>query len=241
MNNPNGPYPGRQIFLGRTRSGSPAFGYIVTGRSPASRERRATLIDHGIIMGPVGDESYDWLRHYTAVKYDNAIGLMTVTNGIQTEAVYETYRLLFHCGTRPARSYLKKIMDGANYEPDSLKTPRIAGLIMNPPGATEPIYLLSIKTAGATAFAWEMVYEPGTLAGISTYRGDLENPQAFDADKGPSALKCDAESPEEIAEFLYGISAAEYKGDDIRVCAVAGVRSADNVSWKGSFINRHKG
>ena len=48
MNNPNGPYPGRQLFLGITEKGSPAFTYLVTGRSPASRERKATQMKHGI-------------------------------------------------------------------------------------------------------------------------------------------------------------------------------------------------
>ena len=39
--NPNGPYPGRQLFIGMTMSGNPAVVYLVTGRSPASRERKA--------------------------------------------------------------------------------------------------------------------------------------------------------------------------------------------------------
>lgn len=40
MNNPNGPYPGRQLFLGMTAKGSPAFAYLVTGRTvrPVERE-----------------------------------------------------------------------------------------------------------------------------------------------------------------------------------------------------------
>ena len=241
MKNPNGPYPGRQIFLGRTPAGNPAFAYLVTGRSPASRERRATPVDNGIIMGSIGGEAYDWLRHYTAIKYENTIGLLAVTNGIQTEAIYETYRLLYHCGTRPARGYLKKVMDGANYEPDSLKTPRISGLIINPPGKTGPVYLLGIKMAGAPAYAWEVAFEPGALAAVSTYRGDMENPEAFEAENGPSALVCDAETPEALAEYIYGISAASNKGDDIRVCAVAGVRQSDNLTWKLAHVNRHKG
>ena len=56
MNNPNGPYPGRQVFLGRTPKGSPAFAYLVTGRSPASRERKGTTVDNSVIMGPTGNE-----------------------------------------------------------------------------------------------------------------------------------------------------------------------------------------
>jgi len=40
MTNPNGPYPGRQLFIGMTLSGNPAVVYLVTGRSPASRKER---------------------------------------------------------------------------------------------------------------------------------------------------------------------------------------------------------
>ena len=99
MNNPNGPYPGRQLFLGVTAKGSPAFAYLVTGRSPASRERKGTLTENGVIMGPIANEPYDWLRHYTAIKHDNSIGLMAISNGIQTEAIFETYRLIYHTGS----------------------------------------------------------------------------------------------------------------------------------------------
>jgi IMP cyclohydrolase len=239
MQNPNGPYPGRQIFIGRTPSGLPAFAYLVTGRSPASRERRAVPRDNTVVMGPIDDTPYDWLRHYTAVKYDNAIGLLAVSNGIQTEAVYETYRLLYHCGTRPARGYLKKVMDGAGYEPDSLKTPRIVGLVTDPPGKPEPRYLLGIKLAGAPAYAWELTFDPGALACVSTYAGDMAEPKPFAADSGPSALPCDAATPRDLAHFVYDISAAENNGQDIRVAAVAGVRRDDGLTWKLFHLNRH--
>lgn len=241
MKNPNGPYPGRQLFLGATATGNPAFAYLVTGRSPASRERKATPVENSVIMGPIGNQPYDPIRHYTAIKYDNNIGLIAVSNGIQTEAIYETYKLLFHTGSAPTRSYLKKIMDGANFEPDSLNTPRIAGVITNLSGKTTPIFLMSIKIAGKPAFAWELTFEPGALAGVSTYQGNMESPGAFDAEGAPSPLVCDVNTPEELADFIYEISAASYKGEDIRVCAIGGVRSEDNHTWKIAIINRHKG
>ena len=143
MKNPNGPYPGRQVFVGVTVKGNPALAYLVTGRSPQSRERKATMRENSIIMGPLGDAPYDWLRHYTALKYDNEIGLAAFSNGIQTEAIFETYKLLYHTGAVPSKSYLKKILEGANYEPDSLKTPRVAGVITNPANSL-PVYLVSI-------------------------------------------------------------------------------------------------
>jgi IMP cyclohydrolase len=238
MKNPNGPYPGRQIFIGMTLDKRPAFAYLVTGRSPASRERKATPKENGIIMGPIGNQPYDPLRHYTAVKYDNSLGLVAVSNGIQTEAIYETYKLLYHTGSALTLSYLKKLMDGANFEPDSLKTPRIAGVIMNPASKAESVFLIGIKTAGKPAFTWQVKPKAGTFSGVSTYHGSMESPGAFHAEKGLAEIKCEAVTPQQVADFIYEISAATYQGDDIRVCAIGGVRS-DNA-WKVALINRHK-
>lgn len=239
MKNPNGPYPGRQIFLGVTKNERPAFAYLVTGRSPQSRERKATPKENSVIMGPIGNQPYDPLRHYTAVKYDNSIGLMAVSNGIQTEAIFETYKLLYHVKSKPASSYLKKIMDGANYEPDSLQTPRIAGLITDNGNDNKPIYIVSIKTAGKSAFTWQVNPKPGTLYGVAVYNGNMESPGAYKTAKGPTELKFSAEASHEIADFIYEISAATNQGDDIRVCAIGGIWGEDNA-WKIALINRHK-
>ena len=239
MKNPNGPYPGRQLFLGMLTDKRPAFAYLVTGRSPQSRERKATPKENSIIMGPIGNQPYDPFRHYTAVKYDNGIVLMAVSNGIQTEAIYETYKLLYHTGSAPTRSYLKKLMDGARSEADSLNTPRIAGVITNNKDNSKPVYIVSIKTLCKPAFTWQLKPQPGTLTGISTYHGNMENPGAFNTDKGLPEIKCASVTPQALADFIYGISAAAYQGDDIRVCAVGGIRT-DNT-WKVALINRHKG
>jgi IMP cyclohydrolase len=239
MKNPNGPYPGRQVFVGVTVKGKPAFAYLVTGRSPQSRERKATTRENSIIMGPLGNTPYDWLRHYIAVKYDNAIGLLTVTNGVQTEAVFETYKLIYHTASVPNKSYLKKIMDGASYEPDSLKTPRVAGVITNPAGKTGPVYHLSIVAHGRPAAAWQVKPKPGTLTGVSTYHGNIESPAAFNIDGGLPEIEFRGETPPELASFIYEISAATYHGDDIRVCAIGGIREEN--TWKVALINRHQG
>jgi IMP cyclohydrolase len=240
MKNPNRPYPGRQLFLGLTAKGRPAFAYLVTGRSPASRERKGTSVENGVIMGPIRNEAYDWLRHYSAIKYDDSIGLMVVSNGIQMEAIFETYRLIYHTGSQPDKEYLGTIMTGAKYEPDSLHTPRITGLITNPAGETEPRYFIGIITDVPPARTWEITPEPGTLTGISTYNGDLANPTAFDVKEELPVIGLKAETPEDIADYIYGISETFNQGDDIRVCAIGGVRSDDNLTWKLATINRHK-
>lgn len=240
MNNPNGPYPGRQLFLGLTTGGKPCFAYLVTGRSPQSRERKGTPIENTVIMGPIGNQPYDWLRHYSAVKTDNETGLVVVSNGIQTESIFETYKLLFHTGAPPGKGYMKKIMDGARAEPDSLRTPRIAGVITNPGGKTEPVYIMSVKTRGRPAGVFQPSPVPGILRCISTYSGNMDNPAPFDINGGLPEVKFNAETPQELADFIYGISSATHQGDDIRVCAIGGIRSDDNRTWDLAIINRHQ-
>jgi len=239
MTNPNGPYPGRQLFLGLTVDGRPCLAYLVTGRSPQSRERRGMPIENGISMGPIGDEPYDWLRHYSAVKYDNDIGLAVVSNGIQTEAIFETYRLLYHSGSPPEKDYIEKIMDGARYEPDSLNTPRIAGVITNRSEGADPAYIVSIITHYLPAQAFPIEPEPAVLTGISTYNGDMEKPEPFDVIADLPRIEFRGKTAEELAEYLYEISAATNKGDDVRVCAIGGIRSEDNRTWNLAMKNRH--
>lgn len=235
--NPNGPYPGRQLFVGMTISGSPAVAYLITGRSPASRERKATPIEHGILIGPIGNQPYDPLRHYTGVKYDNSNGIITVSNGIQTEAIFETYRLLFNTNSTPVKDFMEKLLDGAQAEPDSFHTPRIVGLVTN--GAEgKPVFMVSIKRYNVPAQAFLIEPKPGTLTGVSTYKGSLENPESFDPSAGLSKIEFKGKTAIELAEHFFEISKADYNGDDIRVCAVGGIRSDDKHTWQVATRNR---
>ena len=234
--NPNGPYPGRQLFIGMTMNGSPAAAYLVTGRSPASRERKASPLDNGIIIGPIGNQPYDPLRHYTGVKYDNTSGIIAVSNGIQTEAIFETYKLLFNTNSIPAKDFIEKLLDGAQAEPDSLHTPRIAGIVTNN-AHNQPVFILGIKRHSMAATAFQVEPASGTLIGISTYKGSLENPEPNEPDnlvkiefKGKTAI--------ELAEHVFEISKAAYNGDDIRVCAIGGIRSDDKRNWQVAMRNR---
>ena len=236
MNNPNGPYPGRQLFLGTTTDGKPAFAYLVTGRSPASRERKATVRDNTIIMGPIGDAPYDALRHYPAVKYDDASGVLAVTNGIQTEAVYETYRLMYNIGSAPLLGYMESIMEGAQSEPDSLNTPRISGVITSHNNSL--VQIVCIKRKDVLAEAFELKAHHGVFTGIATYNGDMEHPTPFTPGINLPQIKISGREAKEVAEHLYNISEVSYKGDDIRVCAVGGIYTDDK--WNIAHVNRHQ-
>ncbi len=236
MNNPNGPYPGRQLFLGLTAGNEPCFAYLITGRSPESRERKAVSRDNTIVIGPVGNAQYDPLRHYSAVKYDKQNGIAAITNGIQTEATFEMYNLIFNTGNQPGKDYLEKILDGAGAEPDSLHTPRIASIITNRSDGS-PGFFIGMKNFTSPAKAWQIEPEPGTLTGISTYRGDMEKPEARNIGDNLPVLEFKGQTAAEVAGFLFDISAASSKGNDIRVCALGGVRSGSK--WELAIKNVH--
>ena len=240
MTNPNGPYPGRQLFIGTTVDGCPSLAYLVTGRSPQSRERKGMLIENGISMGPIGDIQYDPLRHYMGIKYDNNTGMAVVSNGIQTEAICETYRLLFNTESLPAQDYLEKLLDGAGAEPDSYHTPRIAGVITGHIRETGSVYLVGIKADGRPARAFPIEPAPGNMSGISTYSGAMDKPEAFDPDSDLPELKFEGKTAQELAEYLFNLSHALYKGDDIRVCSVGGVWQEQNHSWSLAIVNTHQ-
>jgi IMP cyclohydrolase len=94
------------------------------------------------------------------VKYDNSTGVLAVSNGIQTEALYETYRLLVNVGSPPAEDYLQSIMEGAAAEPDSYHTPRIAACIVPAESDGQTHYLICIKADGRPAAACRVLAAP---------------------------------------------------------------------------------
>jgi IMP cyclohydrolase len=237
MKNPTGPYPGRQLFIGRTEAGNPSIAYLVTGRSPASRERRAVTIENGVRIGPLGDTPYDPLRHYNVVKYDDTSGMIVVTNGIQTESIFETYKLLYNVGTQPTKDYMEKIMAAAAAEPDNLLTPRIAGAVIPKSNGVDHAYIIGIVTAERAA-SFQVKPEPGKFYGVSTYHGNLDSPGAFDINAGPIELKLKGTNASDITKQLFEISEASYQGDDIRVCALGGMLSG--IIWNFSIINTNK-
>lgn len=236
MTNPNGPYPGRQLFLGLTSDKKPCLVYLVTGRSPESRQRKAVQFENTVRIGPVEQVAYDPLRHYTALKYDDSSGIAAVSNGIQTEAVYEIYRLLFNVDSVPGTEYMEKLLDGANAEPDSLYTPRIAGALI--PARGNPIAFVGITTYDLRSVARQFAPRPGHLFGVSTYRGSLDDPEPRDPRSALTKLEFEGKTAGELANQLYETSATDYKGDDIRVCAVAAVYSGK--AWELAIINKHK-
>ncbi len=234
MKNPISPYPGRQLFVGQTEDGKSCIAYLLTGRSPESRARKASLSDNKVIIGPLHSAEYDPLRHYTAVLFDNSTGVAAVSNGIQTDAIYETYRLFSNVGAPPFKEYLAMIMEGAGAEPDSYHTPRI-GSVITEGQDIGIVCLIGIKRHDRPASVFQVKPEPGILTGISVYGGSLESPAPYDQNLGLQRIDIKATSADAIARNLFEISAATYNGEDIRVGAVGGIRSGK--SWDIALLN----
>jgi IMP cyclohydrolase len=235
MNNPCGPYPGRQLFAGLTLDNKPCFAYLVSGRSPESRQRKAITVDNTVRIGPLGNTPYDPLRHYTAVKYDDKTGTVAVTNGIQTEAIYESYKLIVNVNSPVSKELMVKLLDGADAEPDSLHTPRIAVMVIA--GKDTPVFLVGIKAYNIPAAVYQASPIPGTLTGISTYKGNMDNPEPTDPAAKLPVLQISGSTPDSLAKYVYDISSAVYKSEDIRVCAVGGIFSGG--LWGISLINKY--
>lgn len=236
MKNPIGPYPGRQLFIGLTPDGKPCLAYLVTGRSPASRERKAMQIENKVAIGPLQSIEYDPLRHYTALEYDNNTGVAAISNGIQTDAIFEVYRLLQNVQSEPGKEYLETVMEGAGAEPDSMHTPRIGGVVTRKANGAV-VCAVSIKRHDMRARAWNVETTKGSMTGVSTYGGDLENPPPFGPTHSLPKIKLEVSGAREIARYLFDISAAENQGQDIRVCSVGAVLT-DN-GWEVAIVNAH--
>jgi len=226
--NPYSPYPGREIFVGTTPSGKPCFVYLVTGRSPASRERRAVMQDNGIIRIMPSDKNapFDPLRHYIAVKLDEVTGLAVVTNGIQTEAIYEGYRLSINLNDLDIAELpelLHSLLSLAGAEPDSYHTPRIAVVVIKGMEMPQAVIGTIGEQHGTTDDICIPEKDFGWLSVVSTYFGNLDNPRPNIECPNLFCCKCPVETPVELANYIFDGSYAEYEGQDIRVCAIAGV------------------
>jgi IMP cyclohydrolase len=132
---------------------------------------------------------------------------------------------------------MEKVLDGAGAEPDSYHTPRIAGIIT---GSSDkaPVLFVGIKAHNIPARATGVEPKAGTLYGVSTYKGSLDSPEARDPAAALSEFAFEGSTAEELASYLFEISLVSYKGNDIRVCAVGGIRSGSG-NWELAINNVH--
>jgi hypothetical protein len=133
---------------------------------------------------------------------------------------------------------MEKVMDGADAEPDSYHTPRIAAVFVPAENKSGMKLILAIKSYMRPSRAYEARGVAGLLTGISVYKGDMEKPEASQPESVLPTVNIQVNNSENLAKFIYNISAAEYKGNDIRVACVAGVMNESGV-WEFFINNAH--
>jgi IMP cyclohydrolase len=164
-------YPGRGIFIGTAPDGESGFiVYFIMGRSENSRNRIFVQEPDGTIKTRAFDPaklSDPTLVIYNAVRYDYDWQTAAVTNGAQTDAVFN------HGG------FMSHTLSKWDYEPDDLCTPRISSLIF--PDEFAMSILKASNGAGSKSVRYYFNYP--RIAGegrfISTYDGSAAAPKAF--------------------------------------------------------------
>jgi IMP cyclohydrolase len=192
-------YPGRGIVSGTTPDGK--FGviiYFITGRSENSRNRVFVQDAHGTLRTVAYDPSKledPTLVIYNAVRWDYDEPLVVVSNGTQTDDIYA------HDG------FLSHTLSKWDYEPDSLCTPRISGLVFTDD------YTLSILKAsnGPGSKSERQYFNYPRVAGVGhfirVYGGDNDAPTAVEG----TPLRIDVPVDGELLDALWDALDADNK------------------------------
>jgi IMP cyclohydrolase-like protein len=163
-------YPGRGLMVGRTADGAAFELYWITGRSDASRARRAVREGTAVDVRPTGDSGpADPLRHYRAMC--RVPGWAVLGNGDHVAPV---------ASALAAGSDLLAALRPHDVEPDALRTPRIVGAVGLTGQAAGPFAVGAARPGPGGSEASEHVVvvatdaEPGSALVVHTYAGDLE-------------------------------------------------------------------
>lgn len=192
--------PGRVLNMGLSADGRFLYeGYILGGRSEPSRERilrQEGNVIRAVAPGLTEEEmlaSGGSLRYYPALQAES--GLYVVSNGAQTSHVVEA---MLEGATLEEAVKAAPVVEGiidneeveidlSSYEPDSLNTPRITGVIDTREQAVTQFGLAVVKKSYESDRPVYTFYEtdlsdltPGNGWGIQTY--DVNDPDAEPGD-----------------------------------------------------------
>ena len=167
----NRPYPGRGIMLGATADmNSLTVIYFIMGRSENSRNRIFEAEGRSIKIRAFDEAK---LKDPSLVIYyplKICGNMLILTNGDQTDTIY-TY-------IREGHSF-EDALRTRTYEPDSLCTPRISGILDLADGSYRLNILKTSPCGDCLRFFYEYPLTAGHSHFISTYDGDNDNPSSF--------------------------------------------------------------
>lgn len=184
-------YPGRGIVIGKSQDGKSAVtAYFIMGRSVNSRNRvfeaegenlRTRAFDPALLSDP------SLVIYFPVRMFD---GGMIVTNGDQTDTVYEFLQ---------AGKTFEEALRTRTFEPDPpIFTPRISGILeFSDSGFTYKLSILK-STDGDESYAQRQFFEYEPKAGlghfIHTYQGDGDPVPSFEGEPTPVNLSGDIDS-----------------------------------------------
>ncbi len=233
-----GSYPGRILGVGRTKSGKLLAIYALTGRSEMSKQRRAVIVGNSVQITPLGEltpeqEKSKDLIIYRAMNIHVPSRTLVVSNGKQTDPIFN---LICHYGLS-IHDALYATMYTMGFEPDSLKTPRIAGLILTSPCVKRILSMVvEDKTqpeGKLTDIATLDAGTSGTVDLICTYTGDYDKPTSPDLNLHKNwihSVNVDGDSASEIAQEVY-----DALDEKVRVSAISAVLEHDG--WMINVCN----
>ena len=199
-------YVGRIVAIGCTRAGRGAALYRVSSRSFPNREAR--VLDKAVAIVPKpGFENDIHKNPYIAYNCLRQVaGLAVVSNGSHTDPIAEKLE-----SGMSVRDSLATVMLAMDYEHDSLRTPRIAGIVRQDGSGG---YLAIVRHDAL--LVREFTLKPGQAFYVCTYERDVPSESqiepAFDADSAAAAC-----------EFILrkGVF-ADFEKPVTAVCALAG-------------------
>jgi IMP cyclohydrolase len=187
-------YPGRGMVVARTLAGV-AVCYFVTGRSPASRDRRLRLTDEGdLVVEPVDTSDDDPLRHYIAATM--LPGWIVVGNGRQVGEVATR----IDCGMAPEAA-----MSDLEHEPDEpIFTDRITAVVARPEGR-HIVFGVARRSLGARTSSNILTFStrnlaPGDALLLTTYRSDGKT---IEGDRPVFEARCDAADAATLLDLVW--------------------------------------
>lgn len=217
-------YLGREIWLFLAEYGRPGALYSVSGRSKASREREAVYYqeERRVAIEPLDkSQNADPLRNYNAMRFDDSS--LVISNGLHTEDIFGSREIVA----------LRRFLNKWGPEPDSLRTPRIAGIVKY------PILYLGMITEDKNAESIIISPIGGTAYGVSTYSGKGIEPEPFDIsrlskqDMLPN-VRLEGKTAEEVADFFV----TKVIDPEFFVCCSSALWYEDLKEWEIAILNK---
>ena len=245
-------YYGRILGLGLTEEQRPIAVYGLTGRSPSSKQRVARIID-GEFIPKIKIESHGTpdpkqLSQGNLLFYDAIVAFNNLQDGNPYLAISNgchTNHFADRTAAWPFKEHsLEKALEAMGYEPDSLRTPRIAGeIIFHKKIHNCPVARVGIITENQSVSKLFILNQHDIGAGeggvkiISTYSGENdEKPEApfwnGSLEDLTQSVPLDGNTAQEIASAFY-----ETLDEKYRVSAAAALWNGK--SWELAVKNLH--